>query len=41
MRALAAIAVSIALVVGSLSMASAADEKKSTPQQEKMKVCNT
>jgi mannose/fructose-specific phosphotransferase system component IIA len=40
MRALVVTGVSIALVVRSLSMASAADEKKSTPQQEKMKVCN-
>ena len=41
MRALVATAVSFALVVGSLSMASAADDKKLTPQQEKMKACNT
>jgi hypothetical protein len=41
LRALVATGVSIARVVRSLSMASAADEKKSTPQQEKMKVCNT
>ena len=41
MRALVATGVSIALVVGSLSMASAADDKKLTPQQEKMKACNT
>jgi hypothetical protein len=41
MRALVVTAVSLALVVGSLSMASAADDKKLTPQQEKMKACNT
>ena len=40
LRALVATGVSIARVVRSLSMASAADEKKSTPQQEKMKVCS-
>jgi len=41
MRAFLATAVSIALVFGSLSMVSAADEKKPNPQQERMKACNT
>jgi psiF repeat-containing protein len=40
MRLLVATAVSVALVFGSLSMVSAADEKKPTAQQEKMKACN-
>ena len=41
MRLLAALAMSVALVFGSLSMVWAADEKKPTAQQEKMKACNT
>ena len=41
MRILVATAVSVALVFGSLSMVSAAEEKKPTAQQEKMKACNT
>jgi hypothetical protein len=41
MRILVATAVSVAFVFGSLSMVSAADEKKPTAQQEKMKACNT
>jgi hypothetical protein len=32
--------VSVALVAGTLSVASAADEKKPNPQQERMKACN-
>ena len=39
MRALVVTAVSLGLVVGSLSMASAAEDKL-TPQQGKMKSCN-
>ena len=31
----------VALTVGTLSIASAADDKKLTPQQEKMKACNS
>jgi hypothetical protein len=41
MRILVATAVSVVFVFGSLSMVSAADEKKPTAQQEKMKACNT
>jgi|SRR5262245_9556174 len=41
MNALVAIVVSASLVIGGVSAASAADEKKLTPQQERMKECNT
>ena len=41
MRTLLAMAVVVSLVAGIVSMASAADEKKATPQQERMKACNT
>jgi hypothetical protein len=41
MRTLCATVMALSLVVGSLSLASAADDKKMTPQQEKMKSCNT
>jgi len=40
MRPLLASAVALALVLGFCSTVPAADEKKLTPQQEKMKVCN-
>jgi len=40
MRALLALAVSAALTVGVCSAGFAADEKKLTPQQERMKDCN-
>jgi len=40
MKTLVAIAVSASLVIGGVSAASAADEKKLTPQQERMKECN-
>jgi len=33
--------VALSLVAGTLSVASAADEKKSNPQEERMKACNT
>ena len=41
MRTVLAIAVAVSLVAGTLSVASGADEKKSNPQQERMKACNT
>ena len=41
MRTVLAIAVAVSLAAGTLSMASAADEKKATPQQERMKACNS
>ena len=41
MRTLLATLTAVALVLGTLSAASAADDKKLTPQQEKMKACNT
>ena len=40
MRTLLAMAVAVSLVAGTLSVASAADEKKTNPQQERMKACN-
>ena len=40
MRKVLAIAVAVSLVAGTLSAASAADEKKTNPQQERMKPCN-
>jgi hypothetical protein len=41
MRTVLATVMAVALAAGTLSMASAADDKKLTPQQEKMKACNT
>ena len=41
MRTVLAIAVAVSLAAGTLSMASAADEKKTTPQLERMKACNS
>jgi hypothetical protein len=41
MRTVLAMAVAVSLVAGTLSITSAADEKKATPQQERMKACNT
>ena len=41
MRTVLAMAVAMSLVAGTLSVASGADEKKSNPQQERMKACNT
>lgn len=41
MRTMLAIAVAVSLVAGTLSVASAADEKKPNPQQERMKACNS
>ena len=41
MKTLLATVMAVALAAGTLSMASAADDKKLTPQQEKMKACNT
>src|SRR5215471_18688897 len=40
MRTVLAMAMAVSLVAGRLSVASAADEKKSNPQQERMKACN-
>ena len=40
MKTLLAILVSASLMVGGVVTASAADEKKLTPQQERMKACN-
>src|SRR5262252_4643745 len=40
MRTVLAIAMAVSLVAGTLSVASGADEKKSNPQQERMKACN-
>jgi len=40
MRTVLAMVVAVSLVAGTLSVASAADEKKSNPQQERMKACN-
>ena len=40
MRTVLAIVMAVSLAGGTLSMASAADDKKLTPQQEKMKSCN-
>ena len=41
MRTLLATLTAVALVLGAVSAAPAADDKKLTPQQEKMKACNT
>ena len=41
MRTLLAMAMAVSLVAGTLSVAPAADEKKTNPQQERMKACNT
>src|SRR5262245_17887733 len=41
MRSLLASSVAVALLIGLCSTGLAADEKKLTPQQEKMKACNT
>ena len=41
MRTVLAIAVAVSLTAGTLSMASAADEKKANQQQERMKACNS
>jgi hypothetical protein len=41
MRTVLAMVMAVSLAAGTLSVASAADEKKATPQQEKMKACNT
>ena len=41
MRTVLATVMAVALTVGTLSIASAADDKKLTPQQEKMKACNS
>ena len=41
MRTLLATLAAVSLVLGTLSAAPAADDKKLTPQQEKMKTCNT
>jgi psiF repeat-containing protein len=40
-RTLLASLAAVALVLGTFSAAPAADDKKLTPQQEKMKACNT
>ena len=40
MRTLLASLVAVSLLVGTFSAAPAADDKKLTPQQEKMKTCN-
>jgi hypothetical protein len=40
MKTLVAVAISASLLVGGISAASAADDKKATPQQERMKECN-
>ena len=40
MRTVLAMAVAVSLLAGTLSVASGADEKKSNPQQERMKACN-
>ena len=41
MRTVLAIAVAASLAAGTLSMASAADETKANPQQERMRACNS
>ncbi len=41
MRTVLAAIMAVSLVAGALSVASAADEKKANPQQERMKACNT
>ena len=40
MRTVLAIAVAVSLAAGTLSLASAADEKKANSHQERMKACN-
>ncbi len=40
MRTVLAMVVAMSLAAGTLSVASAADEKKPNPQQERMKACN-
>ena len=40
MRTVLVVAVAVSLVAGTLAVASAADEKESNPQQERMKACN-
>jgi hypothetical protein len=40
MKTMLAMAMTVFLVAGTLSVASAADEKKPNPQQERMKACN-
>ena len=41
MKMVLAIAVAVSLAAGSWSPTSAADEKKTNPQQERMKACNS
>ena len=41
MRTVIAMVVAMSLAAGTLSVASAADEKKANPQQERMKACNS
>jgi hypothetical protein len=41
MRALTALVVAVSLAAGTLSVASAADEKKMNSQQDRMKACNS
>lgn len=41
MRTVLATVIAVSLAAGTLSMASAVDDKKLIPQQEKMKACNT
>ncbi len=41
MKTFIATMAAVALLAGSLSTATAADEKKANPQQERMKACNT
>lgn len=41
MRTVLAVLVAVSLAAGTLSVASAADEKKGNPQQERMKACNS
>jgi hypothetical protein len=41
MRTVLAMVMAVSLAAGTLSVASAADEKKATPQQERMKACNS
>jgi hypothetical protein len=40
MKTVLALVTAVSLAAGTLSMASAADEKKANPQQERMKTCN-
>lgn len=41
MRTVLAIVVAVSLAAGTFWVASAADEKKANPQQERMKACNS